>query len=448
MPWLYNYTWDGTGDWVGVFNGTQKNDYFRTQWVECSYQISGGYGSTPRYIFYALALVSILARKESWLVPVALASVMVYSSTASIHALVLAIIRQRMVPKQVTGENYQTILAAGTSINGTQEDQSTDWNGPVWMPVLPMVWDNDCDPVLAVVGFAFLLLLPMQIWSKTFQNKTNPAQKATMFIWALLLLAGLICALINEAYVDMWSFPQLRFCPLDDEDHLPFSNSGVPSVAGQWDGQNWYQWNKTVSDYFVYGNLTVPPPNICMYPCFEFNWPLRDPADIYVSAVSSSEVKLSYSLLFAAYVLVGISGTASLTVLVLRFLARPNALGEDEKDRLTFAYRKSKEAVANLVRNLNSVGAWKETVFRLWLLIVMLDAFILNPIALAFMVTYTEWMMWDVDAGGESFRHIGQWGVLAATLVVIAAAVLPKLFSSLMEKKENWSFVPMKKTTP
>jgi hypothetical protein len=197
MPPNYNLT---SGSWITVLNGTEQNPFFRTQMVGCSYQISGGYGLTPRIIFYVLATIAVLWRNTKWAVDGALAAVMVYSSSAAVHAVVLAAIRRQMVPKYVT-DNWQAVLVAGTTKTGLLETASTAWNSPVWLPVLPMSWDSDGDPVLNIVGSTFLLLLPMQIWSRTFEQ-AGLVQKRVVFTWGLLLLMGLISALVNEAYVD------------------------------------------------------------------------------------------------------------------------------------------------------------------------------------------------------------------------------------------------------
>ena len=430
-----NFQTYGAG-WIEGLNGTPNNTFFRTQWIECSYQISGGYAPTPRYIFYFLCIVTIIGRKTSWAVPVALASVMLFSSSAAIHALVLASIRQQLVPKDLT-ENYQVILVDGSSATGVFEAPSTDPNAPVWLPILPMAWDNDGDPIVAIVGAAYLLLLPMQIWSMTL-NKAKPEQKAIIFTWALLLLIGLICALVNEDYLDVWSFPQLRFCPPDQEDILPITNSGVPSVAGQWDGQDWYQWNRTVQDYFIYKNLSVQPPNVCLYPCFDSSWPLRDPSDIFVvdgTFGSGFETNTSYSLLVVVYVLVAFSGLASLTILIMKLVASTAKFSDEWRDiRAMSALRKIKQAWKGVVANPVAFTSYEIFAVRLWIVVVTGYALILSPIALVFLVAYMEWVMWESDPGGETFRHVGQWGVLVATLFVIGAAVIPWIVSKLNSK--------------
>ncbi|KFY81489.1 hypothetical protein V500_11368 [Pseudogymnoascus sp. VKM F-4518 (FW-2643)] len=423
LPWNYQITSDM---WVLDINGTRNNPFFRTQFVQCSYPISGGYAPTLRYIFYVLAIASVVARKTSWAVTATLASVMTYSGVAAVHAFVLVIIRQKMVPKSMT-DNYEVVLAEGISRTGYYEDATL--SGPVWLPLLPMAWDNDCDPVLAIVGSVFLLL-PIQIWSRTFRA-ANRTQRAIIYGWALVLLVGLISALVNRAYVDLWSFPQPRFCPNDHEDTLPLSNSGSDSIAGLWDKHDRYRWNKTIQDHFVLKDFDIQAADACLYPCFDFRWPLRDPEDIFVvigSYGTMFETNTTCSLLVTVYVLVSCSGISSLTVLGLRLLS--NHIPAEWRD-LAFGsvLRKTREAYKDVISKPNVMSLYGIFALRLWILCITFYASILNMLALALMVVYTEWGMWVADPGGETFKHIGQCGPLVAAIFVIGAALIPGIIS-------------------
>ena len=155
---LYNFT----SDWWVVRN----NSFFNTQWIQCSYPISGSYGPTPRYLFYVLILLALHKRRSAWIVTAALGSVMTYSATAAIHALVLVSMRTKLIPSDIA--NWMVVLVSGTA--GPSGGVDGTGINPLWLPVIPMAWDNDGDPVLAIVGTAFLVLLPMQIWSNTFKH--------------------------------------------------------------------------------------------------------------------------------------------------------------------------------------------------------------------------------------------------------------------------------------
>ena len=253
---------DITADrWVVGNNATGNNTMFRTQWIECSYPISATYGLTPRYIFYTLAAFTVLMRKSAWIGTAALGSVMAYSATAAVHAIILVALRTKLVPPDLP--DYMVVLAEGNTIYGSDDVTANE----LWLPVLPMAWDNDGDPVLAIVGTAFLILLPMEAWSSTFRRSRA---QLVMFLWSGLLLVGTVCALINAAYVDLWAFPQLRFCPLDMNDSMPLTNSGSNIAGADWFMRDDpYYWNATVQETFQNKSLFITSqPNTCLYPCF------------------------------------------------------------------------------------------------------------------------------------------------------------------------------------
>ena len=68
------------------------------------------------------------------------------------------------------------------------------------------------------------------------------------------------------------------------------------------------------------------------------------------------------------------------------------------------------------------------------LLLAHLDLYALHlcndvePLVLSFFVGYNEWIMWRADPGRESFPHIEQWSTIAATVLVIFAAMISHSF--------------------
>jgi hypothetical protein len=89
--------------------------------------------------------------------------------------------------------------------------------------IVPIVGEDDIDAVLAIVGTASLLLLPMQIWSKTLENSRG---KLILVLWGILLLVGTSSALVTDIYIWLGIFPQLRCCPMKNADQLPMMNDG------------------------------------------------------------------------------------------------------------------------------------------------------------------------------------------------------------------------------
>lgn len=408
-----NFTSDG---WI-----TTNSLLFKAQWIDCSYPISGGYGRGPRYSYYFLVFITVVARRQAWIIGVALASVMTFSGVAAIHAVLLAALRTELVPQYML-ENCEFILASGRSSNGTWVDSTKDWREfGLWLPVLPMAWDGDGDAVLAVVGIACLIVTPMQTWSQTFKKSEG---KAVLFLWSLLLLVGMICALINEAFITLWTFPQLRFCPLQQNDTLPMTNGIAQSVGGVWNRENEYHWNETVMDYFA--NSTSRLSNLCIYPCFQtpIQWPLRDSteivADVGANAISSTT---AYYVIFAIYIIIISSGLSSLTIFLASTYASASRLRIGRsgclKDLWNEAYRSRPVFCHDTVKRAGFA------LYFTWLQLTITYAKILSPIAVVLFIVYAEWNLW-YDHPGEDLRHVGQWAPLVATgLVAIAALVDP-----------------------
>ncbi|KAM3556707.1 hypothetical protein ARSEF4850_005402 [Beauveria asiatica] len=230
---------------------------------------------------------------------------MVYSTTTAIHSVVLATIRTRLVlgidPK---ADNYELVRVQ--SLSGPAQALSYDeaaaaGDNALWMPVVPMAWDADADPVLAIVGFTFLVFLPMQIWSLTLrESMREPGVKLLLSLWGVFLFAGSLCTLVAEAYVQIWAFPQMRFWPRGFHDALPLMNDGSQTVGGTWDGQDRYHWNRT--------------------PCFDNAWPLRDVTEIKVLPGhfgSLAEGNTFWSALVAMYFLFGATSVANLSIAVI-----------------------------------------------------------------------------------------------------------------------------------
>ena len=227
------------------------------------------------------------------------------------------------------------------------------------------------------------------------------------------MLIGTICALVSAAYVDLWAFPQLRFCPLDMEDSLPLTNSGSNIAGADWATQNDpYYWNDTVQ--FSFQNRSLPNlglPTICLYPCFATQWPLRNPTEIVAISGNTGSVgdsQTGWSLFFAVYAAVSASGLSGLTVLAISVADwLPKGTSSHSRKWMTIPAKK------------RLLAAW-----HCYLYVVQFYVRFLSPIPLAFFVAWIEWYMWTEDPQGETFRHVGQWGSLVAASLVAAGAVI------------------------
>ena len=322
-----------------------------------------------------------------------------------------------MAPKNLL-DNYEVVQVEGRGDIG------------LWLPVLPMAWDNDTDPVLAIVGAAFLVLLPMQIWSSAL--RTTRA-KLILWIWALLLLMGMVCALVAEQYIQFWSFPQLRFCPSGYHDDLPLMNDGTQTVGGVWDGTDRDHWNRTVQNRFINNTDARPLSNICIYPCFDTSWPLRDPNEIIVVVASETpafETDTFFRLMIAAYALVTTTAISSLTVAILTNVP---PLWTFYGYRLRLHSEKKLKLVSEL--GLQMKRAWRsrdvgrggravQLIFYCYCLVIYLYTFFASPGVVLFFVAFMEWVIWGSDPGGESFHHVGQWNAIVGLVLVVGAAII------------------------
>ena len=370
---------------------------------------------------------------------------MTYSATAAIHALVLVSIRTKLIPSDIA--DWMVVLVSGTA--GPSGEFDGTGNHPLWLPVIPMAWDNDGDPVLAIVGTAFLVLLPMQIWSNTFKRSNT---KSVLYLWSATLLMGTLCALINAAYVDVAAFTQLRFCPPGLNDTIPLTNGGVDNVGRDWAQANdAYYWNATVYNYFRHN--TTNYPNICLYPCFSTSWPLRDPTEITVQANSTGSVadsNLGWWLFVAVYIAVSSSALSLLTIFAIEFSRQSPTQPRSGAQMSQLRFQSVINPAVHLVeRAIGTVGtAWRKyfasrdpaltrvrrtapsvnrplvLVWNFYVACIYLYAKYVSPVVVLLFVIWIEWYIWTNDPPAETFRHIGQWGALvAAGVIVIGASV-------------------------
>src|SRR2546421_334565 len=83
---------------------------FQVQEIQCLFATSGRYSPLLRVIFYALSIASLYLRKEIWIASVTMALVMIYSTVAAFHAIVMVSIRQRLAFRPI---EFVSIATAG-----------------------------------------------------------------------------------------------------------------------------------------------------------------------------------------------------------------------------------------------------------------------------------------------------------------------------------------------
>jgi hypothetical protein len=252
--------------------------------------------------------------------------------------------------------------------------------------------------------------------------------------------------------VTFWGFNQLRFCPLDKEDNLPFRSPGTSLVGGVWDRQNRYHWNETITTHF-----SSPGTNIlseCIYPCFDTSWPLRERPEITSNLLPSMlEDTQYYWVMFAVYFIVSSSGLASLTIFIVRMKAQTQARQRDRVNDIELegvehgTQRRSSLGTITQSAAWNLHGSFEEdfnkakdgwqtalsrpfelknmvqSCWTTWWLIVHIYAKVLSPISLILFIVFAELTI-KVDLPGEGWRNIGQWGPFVAAVVIFIPALM------------------------
>lgn len=433
------------------------NDRFTTHWVDCTYNLSGNYGPTPRYIFYALAILSIFGRKRAWVANVALVSVMLYSATASLHAILLASFAasQYSTTFSAMRANYELVLVGGFSETGVVEPgQEDDWyrysDLPRWMPILPIVYDPDPDAVVCIVGITYLCLIPMQLRSRTIRT-LDRAQRYLIRAWIVLVSVGLAGAFSARIFMAIWYTGQVRFCSWSDTvprfEKLPrYCQGGTPGLE-EWDRRDWYRWNRTVNAWFpprkysdYYHNYihnydyAYARNSSCLYPCSEFWWPMRDPEDIYVQALRpndpSTETARSDALQSLVSSLVSAAAGWYLLSLIINiglFLrsARTNQTG-------TVTSMSSPVGVKAFWADLKA--SWQPGIAPKRKICKVLAAVGMIVIEVFTWVTgflgvvllgVSEYFLWHNNPTllSESFSHVGQWSILASTVLLLGGVL-------------------------
>lgn len=472
-------------DWIRGNDLTGENQNFTTQWVECFYPVSGTYAATPRLIYYVFILAALFLEYLRtridigfiWFQEAIVGVIMAYSSTTAIHALVLVSAWKRMAPDgffdsdkheivQVEGNwtgTYETATGLTYNRSNVMQNGTRVLNDHLWMPLIPMVRDHDADPVLAVVGSAFLLYPTLHMWLGTMRGKKI---RMLRYIWWAFLFIGTIAALIYEERTLFWYMWQLRFCPsIPEQDYLPLVNSfqgAYSKFSGHWSPRNRYRWNRIVADKFVFKNSTIHFPQACLYPCFEIDsWPYRDPSDIFVRTRHGAvrNVRGTGNTFLALYILVFFSSLSGLALIVLSSWLN---IRTDRKKKLKYFKQRinyfwkvglqpAPDDEKECQRELNQAmenGQKPRLATRLVrgglvLLLVFVGVFttFLSPLVCIYFVGYFEWKIFSTDgAGKETMRHIGQWGFLVSTFLGIIAAGLiegGEKISNWMDGKEK-----------
>lgn len=417
-------------------------------WITCTYPMSGSYSPVSRYVFYALAILAVFGRKRAWVVDVALISVMLFSATAAVHALVLGVAASADWANRLSDlrVNYEVVFMGGRSKDGRLAPGRGARTAPLWVPLIPMVYDRDVDAVLAITGFTYLCLVPMQIRSRTLQA-VNGRRRCLLVAWIILVTFGLFGAFTAKVYLEIWYKWQVRFCPNDRRtfrENLPVFSKGPTEYLPSWDGHDWYRWNMTIASYFgSHGtNWTLGKPrDYCFYPCSDFWWPTRDPREIQLRHLKNTVYMSDNSDYFRSQPLPD-SITAGIVYMACGALVLSLMLYGFHLSRSIRRSRHKSPAELGVRANWRAlVRVFRKRPLRILKLIsqtvVLLTTFLgvwVTTLGGLVLLGATEVYIWSVTgnwAEDEGFAHVEQWGILASTVFLFGGVLLTAGYNAM-----------------
>jgi len=358
----------------------------------CAYAVSGQYCYAPRILYYAMIGIVVLIRRHMWLAAGASAYIMTYAGVAAVHSVILCGIH-------------------GSSTSWLPDDRvSLGQEASVWVRAL--VLDLDTDATLAIVGVGFLMLLPLAVYSTTFQKSEA---KPILAAWGLLMLVGLICCLTNLYTLDTTSngpFNQYYICNMNTADSLSSPSTLAPLSK---------DWNETVNDYFANQPTTS---QACFYPCLYSSQIIRSQSDItmipFPDVQPGSGRYWAFKLLAAfVYACVPLYMVGSIILLFQRYF-----VDHKLKDESMFTSMKDQfDTLRGMPLTIKVVLEFIFVSFQAY-------ALVFSPLVVVVFVIFAEFSL-SLDPEAESMRHVGQWQPLVSVALVVVAAFLSKYSQEL-----------------
>jgi hypothetical protein len=147
-----DYPTDPYQNWHYTHGALAYNATYDANRILCVYPLSGQYSLLNRLLYYALIVFAVVGHSHPWLVTGPLAYIMTYSSTAAVHALIMAVVSE---------------------------------NGLLDIDVLG-TW--------AIISIGCLAVLPIFTTSKAISE----SQYSPVFgFWGTLMSIGVICSLVS-----------------------------------------------------------------------------------------------------------------------------------------------------------------------------------------------------------------------------------------------------------
>lgn len=160
------------------------------QSIICAYPISDIYAPAPRYLYYCLLFLTFATLRYRWLSHIFLGGAVAYAASAAIHAFIIVSKPSAMQDPSIV--SIPNLTPNATSVFNTITSIVTEVTD---LYIQPDAVELDIDAITAIVVTAYLVGLPLQVWSRTMRSSN--IIRYMIFAWNLCMLTGTVCALIS-----------------------------------------------------------------------------------------------------------------------------------------------------------------------------------------------------------------------------------------------------------
>jgi hypothetical protein len=439
--------------------------------IMCAYPISDIYAPTPRFLYYSLLFLTFATIRFRWLSNIFLTGAVAYAASAAIHAFIIV-----SSPPQVQRPSFVSLpFVSGTSnLTSSVLSLVTGVNG---LYVQPDAVELDIDPITAVVVTAYLVGLPLQIWSRTMRSSV--IIRYMILLWNLCMLAGTISALVAWPTTNLTA-PQYRFC------YAGFLD-GQSQGSDGWEPQYWKgDWNSTIWNIFsnpdtVWQQLS----NNCFYPCFNTSQTIRQSTSLkaVVTTPITRFAKLHNAqhntedefkpLIYVAIIVFSAAQFFLYIVSVLRLgseamrvpIHEPHRLWQNRRNvgqQLRSDMSRSWASIRALKSRPQKTDHWQSTdqgqglsmrassgpshrsnliatlrlIIDLLAILTLLAGIIISPLLVVAFICWIEWYIRNDGSTNETINQVGQWSPLVSVAVVLFAALVYQLKGKIASTNE------------
>lgn len=374
----------------GLYHATEN---FTAHAIGCSFPVSGQYGLTAQWVYYVALAAVIFLRGHTWLSAGAAASAMTYSGVAALHTIIMDAGGSRWGISSARAD-YRFLHFTTTNGSITQ------------LPICPGIYEADDEQAAIVTGAGLLAALPMSAWSASFSRHEA---KAILMAWLLLIAIGHSLSIITFTDANI----HYQICPSGYVEALPGQRYDAPQMDESW--INALQW-------IVY-NVTTSSTASCLYSCFATPSYLgRRTSEISIFDSGALEASLDTSWRSTGIAFWALYAAFAAVILILRL--------KRTRSGSVSAFRLLKK-----VRHARKEGSLSQALACNIADVIEVAIQFISAAAFVGFIFFTQFTSTGVDYD-EDFDAVGQWGVLATLLMIIAAAVMGRFAG-------NWLLKPI-----